>query len=71
MEIKGTSKIKPVLLFIHGGAAWPATPMNWKYNQDLANDFIFVSWDQRNCGKSQTDTTGWLNSSYFLPAQLW
>ena len=46
-----------MLLFIHGGPAWPATPMNRKYNQDLANDFIFVSWDQRNCGKSQTDTT--------------
>lgn len=57
LEIKGTSKTKPVLLFIHGGPAWPATPMNRKYNQDLADDFIFVSWDQRNCGKSQTDTT--------------
>ncbi len=31
--------------------------MNRKYSQDLAKDFVFVSWDQRNCGKSQTDTT--------------
>jgi pimeloyl-ACP methyl ester carboxylesterase len=57
LEIKGDSKTKPVLLFIHGGPSWPATPMNRKYNQDLAKDFVFVSWDQRNCGKSQTDTT--------------
>ncbi|RZK92957.1 MAG: alpha/beta hydrolase, partial [Hymenobacter sp.] len=57
LEIKGAAKTKPVLLFIHGGPAWPATPMNRKYNQALAKDFIFVSWDQRNCGKSQTDTT--------------
>lgn len=57
LEIKGVSKTKPVLLFIHGGPSWPATPMNRQYNQDLAKDFVFVSWDQRNCGKSQTDTT--------------
>jgi pimeloyl-ACP methyl ester carboxylesterase len=57
VEIKGTSKTKPVLLYIHGGPAWPATPMNRRYSHELANDFIFVSWDQRNCGKSQTDTT--------------
>jgi len=57
LEIKGDSKTKPVLLFIHGGPSWPATPMNRKYGQDLTKDFVFVSWDQRNCGKSQTDTT--------------
>ena len=57
LEIKGASRTKPVLLFIHGGPAWPATPMNRKYHQNLANDFTFVSWDQRNCGKSQSDTT--------------
>lgn len=28
-----------------------------KYNQALTNDFVLVSWDQRNCGKSKTDTT--------------
>lgn len=57
VEIKGSTRNKPVLLFIHGGPSWPATPMNRKYNQDLSKDFIFVSWDQRNCGKSQTDTS--------------
>lgn len=56
LEIKSAAKTKPVLLFIHGGPFWPATPMNRQYNQALAKDFIFVSWDQRNCGKSQTDT---------------
>lgn len=57
LEIKGSTRTKPVLLFIHGGPSWPATPMNRKFNQDLSKDFIFVSWDQRNSGKSQTDTT--------------
>jgi hypothetical protein len=47
LEIKGSTKTKPVLLFIHGGPSWSATPMNRKYNQSLSKDFIFVSWDQR------------------------
>lgn len=66
LEIKGASKTKPILLFIHGGPSWPATPMNRKYNQDLAKDFIFVSWDQRNCGKSQTDTTVALTPALYV-----
>lgn len=56
LEIKGVSRSKPVLLFLHGGPSWPATPMLRKYNQALTNDFVLVSWDQRNCGKSKTDT---------------
>jgi pimeloyl-ACP methyl ester carboxylesterase len=66
LEIKGDSKEKPVLLFIHGGPSWPATPMNRKYSQDLAKDFVFVSWDQRNCGKSQTDTTVTLTPGLYV-----
>ena len=66
LEIKGASIGKPVLLFIHGGPSWPATPMNRKYNQDLSKDFIFVSWDQRNCGKSQSDTTVTLTPELYV-----
>ena len=66
IEIKGVSRTNPVLLFIHGGPSWPATPMNRKYSQDLTKDFTFVSWDQRNCGKSQTDTTIALTPSLYV-----
>jgi pimeloyl-ACP methyl ester carboxylesterase len=66
LEIKGVSREKPVLLFIHGGPSWPATPQNRKYNQDLINDFIFVSWDQRNCGKSRSDTTVTLTPELYV-----
>ena len=41
LEIKGVSRRKPVLLFIHGGPSWPATPMNRKYNEDLSK---ILSW---------------------------
>ena len=66
LEIKGAAATKPVLLFIHGGPSWPATPMNRKYGQELPKDFIFVSWDQRNCGKSQTDTTVTLTPGLYV-----
>lgn len=53
-------------MFIHGGPSWPATTMNRKYNDDLSKDFIFVSWDQRNCGKSQSDTTVTLTPQLYV-----
>jgi len=40
--------------------------MNRKYSQDLANDFVFVLWDQRNCGKSQTDKTVTLTPGLYV-----
>ena len=52
IEIKGPDKQAPVLLFLHGGPGWPATPMIRMYNQDLAEDINIVSWDQRGCGNS-------------------
>jgi len=66
LEIKGASKTNPVLLFIHGGPSWPATPMIRKYNQDLTNDFVLVSWDQRNCGKSKTDSAATLTPDLYV-----
>ena len=52
IEIKGPGKDAPVLLFLHGGPGWPATPMIRMYNQDLTADINVVSWDQRGCGNS-------------------
>ncbi len=56
IEIHGESDRNPVLLFIHGGPAWPATPMIRSRNASLFKDVTMVSWDQRNCGKSESDT---------------
>jgi len=66
LEIKGVSRTNPVLLFIHGGPSWPATPMIRKYNQDITNDFVLVSWDQRNCGKSKTDNSATLSPDLYV-----
>jgi len=66
IEIKGVSRNNPVLLFIHGGPEWPATPMIRKYNQDLTKNFVLVSWDQRNCGKSKTDASAKLTPDLYV-----
>jgi len=66
IEIKGVSKTNPVLLFIHGGPEWPATPMIRKFNQDLTKNFVLVSWDQRNCGKSKTDSIAKLTPALYV-----
>ena len=66
LEIKGASTKNPVLLFIHGGPFWPMTPFIRTYNQNLTKDFIVVSWDQRNCGKSKTDTAAKLTLDLFV-----
>ena len=66
VEIKGAVRTNPVLLFIHGGPSWPATPMIRKFNQDLTKDFVLVSWDQRNCGKSKTDSAAVLTPDLYV-----
>ncbi|WP_373492950.1 alpha/beta fold hydrolase [Aquiflexum sp.] len=43
---------KPIILFLHGGPGTPETPFLQKYNQNLAEDFIIVCWEQRGAGKS-------------------
>ena len=66
LEIKSVSRANPVLLFIHGGPSWPATPMIRKFNQDLTNNFVLVSWDQRNCGKSKSDSNAKLTPDLYV-----
>lgn len=66
LEIKGSSRENPILLFIHGGPSWPATPMLRRYNSELTKDFVLVSWDQRNCGKSMTDHTVKLTTDLYV-----
>ncbi len=66
VEIHGKSTKNPVLLFIHGGPAWPATPMIRSRNQNLFEDITVVCWDQRNCGKSKSDTLVPLNIDLYI-----
>ena len=37
-----------------------------KFNQDLTKNFVLVSWDQRNCGKSKTDPAAILTPDLYV-----
>ncbi|MFT5168021.1 MAG: proline iminopeptidase [Saprospiraceae bacterium] len=52
VEIIGSSNKNPILLFIHGGPAWPQTPQLRHYNSEIANKYTLVIWEQRGAGNS-------------------
>ena len=52
IEILKSSDNNPVLLFVHGGPAWPQTPQFRYFNKEIANKFTVVIWEQRGAGKS-------------------
>ena len=52
IEIKASSAKNPILLFIHGGPAWPQTPQLRYYNSELADKYTLVMWEQRGAGNS-------------------
>ena len=52
VEILGKSAKNPVLLFVHGGPAWPQTPQFRYYNSDISNFYTVVLWEQRGAGNS-------------------
>ena len=52
VEIIGTKKTNPVLIFIHGGPGWPQTPSIRAFNSELSKDFTLVVWEQRGAGQS-------------------
>ena len=52
VEVLKSSDKNPVLLFVHGGPAWPQTPQFRYFNKEIANNYTVVLWEQRGAGKS-------------------
>jgi pimeloyl-ACP methyl ester carboxylesterase len=50
--IRGKSRAKPVLLFLHGGPGMPAMYLAHAFQRPLEEDFVVVQWDRRGAGKS-------------------
>lgn len=42
----------PLLLYVHGGPGDAALPLVLKYNQQLAEGYTLIIWEQRGAGKS-------------------
>lgn len=52
VEIISTSAEKPILLFVHGGPAWPQTPQLRYYSTELSQTYTMIIWEQRGAGQS-------------------
>jgi predicted alpha/beta-fold hydrolase len=50
--IRGQDRMKPVLLFLHGGPGMPVMFLAHKFQLELERDFVVVHWDRRGAGKS-------------------
>ena len=52
VSIRGKDKSNPVILFLHGGPLAPDSYVTYTYSNDLIDDYTFVCWDQRGCGRT-------------------
>lgn len=52
ISVRGESREKPLLLFVHGGPGAAMTPWLGRFAPGLSSRFTVVSWDQRGAGKS-------------------
>src|SRR5690606_1540915 len=56
INVRGEDRDNPVILFVHGGPASPATPSIWQFQRPIEEYFTVVHWDQRGAGKTFRET---------------
>ncbi len=52
VTIRGRNAKAPVILYLHGGPLSPDSSMDYVFSNYLIDDYIFVNWDQRGCGRT-------------------
>ena len=52
ISIRGKDKTNPVILYLHGGPLAPDSYVTYMFSNYLIDDYTFVSWDQRGCGRT-------------------
>ena len=52
LQIRGTNKNNPIILFLHGGPGTAQIGFARKYQNELEKHFVVVNWDQRGAGLS-------------------
>ncbi|MCM1126278.1 MAG: alpha/beta hydrolase [Lachnospiraceae bacterium] len=50
--IQGEDTANPVIIWLHGGPAGPESFVNYTFQKHLAEDYTFINWDQRGCGRT-------------------
>ena len=48
----GQDSSNPVIIYLHGGPAGPDTFMTYCFSDYLTDEYTFVGWDQRGCGRT-------------------
>ncbi len=48
----------PVIIYLHGGPASPDTFCTYSFADELTEDYTFVCWDQRGCGRTYYRNSG-------------
>ncbi|SFB17327.1 Pimeloyl-ACP methyl ester carboxylesterase [Acetitomaculum ruminis DSM 5522] len=52
ISIRGKNTDNPLLLWLHGGPAYPDTATTNRFSDYLVDEYTVVSWDQRGCGRT-------------------
>ena len=52
ISVRGRHRDNPVLLFVHGGPGFTASPVSYYYMRDWEEYFTVAQWDQRGAGKT-------------------
>ena len=50
--IRGKDVNNPVILNLHGGPACPDALFTYEFAKEIVDEFTYVSWDQRGCGRT-------------------
>jgi proline iminopeptidase len=52
VNIRGSDRANPILLYVHGGPGSVEMPMAWTFQRPWEDLFTVVQWDQRGAGRS-------------------
>ncbi|WP_165356369.1 alpha/beta hydrolase [Sphingosinicella sp. BN140058] len=52
ISVRGRHRDNPILLFVHGGPGFTASPVSYHYMRDWEEYFTVAHWDQRGAGKT-------------------
>ena len=50
--IRGKDVNNPIILNLHGGPANPDAFFTYEFAKEIIEEYIYVSWDQRGCGRT-------------------
>lgn len=52
IRVLGRNVDNPVIILFHGGPGGPDGMMDYSYMDYLLDDYTYITWDQRGCGRT-------------------